>query len=90
MYSLSLISAMFEEAVPPIDAASANVNYGFDKVRFLSPVPSGSEIAGSFTLVAINERGKGQFLFRYNVTMNIKEVVKPAVHAEWLVMHVMA
>lgn len=90
MYSLSLISVMFEEAVPPVEGAAANVNYGFDKVRFLSPVPSGSEIDGSFTLVGIDERGKGQFLFRYNVTMNIKDVVKPAVHAEWLVMHVLA
>lgn len=88
MFTLSLVSAMFEQAVGPLDGVATNVNYGFDKVRFLSPVPAGSEICGTFTLSGIEERAKGQFLFRYSVTMNIKGVTKPALIAEWLVMHI--
>jgi acyl dehydratase len=90
MLSLSMISAMFYEAVPPVEGVATSVNYGFDKVRFLSPVPSGSEINGAFTLSAVEDRGKGQYLFRYTVTMQARGATKPAVHAEWLVLHVMA
>jgi len=90
MLSLSMISAMFYEAVPVVEGASMSVNYGFDKVRFLAPVPSGSELNGTFTLAAVEDRGKGQHLFRYTVTMQVKGTAKPAVYAEWLVMHVIA
>lgn len=89
MLSLSMISAMFYEAVPPVEGVAMSVNYGFDKVRFLSPVPSGSELNGSFTLAAVEDRGKGQYLVRYTVSMQAKGAAKPAVHAEWLVLHVM-
>jgi acyl dehydratase len=90
MLSLSMISVMFYEAVPPVEGVATSVNYGFDKVRFLSPVPSGAELNGTFTLFAVEDRGKGQYLFRYTVTMQAKGAAKAAVHAEWLVMHVMA
>ncbi|WP_416799362.1 hypothetical protein [Ciceribacter azotifigens] len=66
------------------------VNYGFDKVRFISPVPSSADIRGSFVLDAIEERDTGQFLFRYTVTMKIAGTAKPAVHAEWIILHVLA
>ncbi|MBX9455293.1 MAG: MaoC family dehydratase [Rhizobium sp.] len=90
MLSLSLISVMFNEAVPPVEGVAMSLNYGFDKVRFLSPVPSDSEIRGSFTLSGIEQRGERQYLFRYTVTMQVRGAAKPAVHAEWLVMHVLA
>jgi acyl dehydratase len=90
MLSLSLISVMFYEAVPSVEGVATSVNYGFDKVRFLSPVPSGAEINGSFVLSSIEDRGKGQFLFRYAVTMQARGAAKPAVYADWLVMHVLA
>lgn len=90
MLSLSMISAMFYEAVPPVEGARMSVNYGFDKVRFLSPVPPGAELNGTFKLAAVEDRGKGQHLFRYTVTMQAKAATGPVVHAEWLVMHVMA
>jgi acyl dehydratase len=90
MLSLSMISAMFYEAVPAVEGVATSVNYGFDKVRFLSPVPSGSEINGSFTLKVVEERGKGQYLFRFTFTMQAKGATRPAVHADWLVMQVLA
>jgi acyl dehydratase len=89
MLSLSMISAMFYEAVPPVEGASASLNYGFDKVRFLSPVPSGSEISGSFTLSGLDARGDGRHLFRYGVTMQVRGASRPAIHADWLVMHIL-
>ena len=46
--TLSLASAMSYDAVKPLDGVVMGVNYGFDKLRFLAPVPAGSRIRGRF------------------------------------------
>lgn len=88
--SLSLLSVMSFEAVPPLGGASHSVNYGFDRIRFLTPVASGSEIQGIFTLAAIEPRGNGDFLFRFSATIRARNAERPALHADWLVLQVMA
>lgn len=88
--TLSMLSVMSFEAVPPVAGASHSLNYGFDKVRFLAPVPSGAEIQGTFTLAAIEARGEGQYLFRYAAAIRARDAERPALHADWLVLHVMA
>ena len=40
--TLSLASAMSYDAVERLDGVVMGVNYGFDKLRFLAPVPAGS------------------------------------------------
>ena len=42
--TLSLLSAMTYDAVPPLEGVVMGVNYGFDKLRFLAPVPAGSVV----------------------------------------------
>jgi acyl dehydratase len=88
--SLSLLSVMSYEAVPPLAGAAYSVNYGFDRVRFLAPVPSGAEINGTFTLAAIEARPNQRYLFRYAVTVRARNAERPALHADWLVLQVMA
>ena len=39
---------MAYSALPKIEGAVHGVNYGFDKVRFLHPVRSGSRVRGHF------------------------------------------
>jgi len=39
--TLSLASAMSYDAVAPLEGVVMGVNYGFDKLRFLAPVPAG-------------------------------------------------
>ena len=46
--TLSMLSAMYYDAVPAIDGAELGVNYGFNKLRFLSPVKAGSLCAWTF------------------------------------------
>ena len=87
--TLSMLSAMSFEAVPPVEGASHSVNYGFDKIRFLAPVPSGVEINATFTLAALEARGDGQYLFRYAATIRARDAERPALHADWLVLQVM-
>ena len=48
---MSLMSIMSYEVMPVIEGTAMGVNYGFDKLRFLSPVRAGSRVRGRFTLM---------------------------------------
>lgn len=82
--SLSLLSAMIFETVPPIAGAEMGVNYGFDKVRFISPVKSGAQIRARFKLVGLTTRPSGWVHVDYDVTVEIDGSLKPALTARWL------
>jgi acyl dehydratase len=60
------------------------LNYGFDKVRFTAPVPTGKRIRGRFVLRDMIERSAGQWLSTLTVTIEIEGESKPAAIAEWL------
>ena len=81
--TLSMLAAMAYDALPDIAGATVGMNYGFDKVRFLSPVPSGSKIRGRFRLIQV-QRKSGQVITKYAVTVEIDGGEKPALAAEWL------
>ena len=49
--TMSLMSIMSYEVMPVIEGTTMGVNYGFDKLRFLSPVRAGSRVRGRFTLM---------------------------------------
>ena len=82
--SLSLLSRMAAEATLLPDGLKMAVNYGFDRVRFLAPVRSGSRVRGRFVLDSVEEKAAGQVLMRHNVTVEIEGETKPALTAEWL------
>ena len=82
--TLSLLSRMAAEGMLVPDNVQMAVNYGFDRVRFLSPVKSGKRVRGRFTLDSIEEKAPGQWLLRHNVTVEIEGEDKPALTAVWL------
>ena len=84
--TLSMLSAMAEDAVPPIEGLIHSVNYGFDRIRFISPVSSGKRIRGRFELIAINV-GDGEITQTLKVTVEIEDSDKPALVAEWITRH---
>ncbi|MFT4911569.1 MAG: acyl dehydratase [Brevundimonas sp.] len=86
--TLSLLSAMTYDAVPPLEGVVMGVNYGFDKIRFLAPVPAGSNVRGRFRLVSAEDKGGGRWLLKHAVTVEIEGSDKPALVAEWLGMQV--
>ena len=88
--TLSLLSAMAYSALPRIEGAAHGVNYGFDRVRFLHPVPSGSRVRAHFTLKSVTPRSAGEWQLSYEVGVEIEGVRKPALAATWLTMQVMA
>lgn len=82
--TLSLLSKFSEGAGLVIEGVKMGVNYGFEKVRFLAPVPSGSNVRGKFILKEAVEKKPGQFLLTYEVTVEIEGADKPALIADWL------
>jgi len=84
--TLSLLSKFSEGAGLVLEGIKMGVNYGFEKVRFIAPVPSGSKTRGRFVLKDSVEKKPGQFLLTYEVTVEIEGAEKPALIADWLAM----
>jgi acyl dehydratase len=82
--TLSLLSRMAADAMLRPDKIKMGVNYGFEKVRFLAPVRSGSRVRGRFRLDRFEEKRPGQYQFVHEVTVEIEGEDKPALIAEWI------
>lgn len=89
--SLSLVAGIpFDQEIGLIlEGTKMGLNYGLDKVRFLSPVPVDSEVRIRMKCIDISEKNPGQYLAKTEVTMEIKGVEKPAFVAETLSMFVL-
>lgn len=88
--TLSLASAMSYDAVERLDGVAIGINYGFDKLRFLAPVPAGSKVRGRFKLLSAEDKGGGRWLIKHELTVEIEGSDKPALIAEWLAMQIVA
>lgn len=82
--TLSLLSHFAESSLPAFPDKVIGINYGFDKVRFLSPVRVGSRIRGKFTLARADERKPGQIQLVQSCSVEIEGSDTPALAAEWL------
>ena len=87
--TLSLASAMSYDAVRPLDGVVMGVNYGFDKLRFLTPVRAGRRVRGRFKLLSAEDKGGGRWLLKHELTVEIDGEDKPALVAEWLAMQML-
>jgi acyl dehydratase len=58
------------------------VNYGWNKVRFPTPVPAGSRIRGSVETLAVDEVGGGWYQITQKWTVEVEGSEKPACVAE--------
>jgi acyl dehydratase len=83
---LSLIApATFEVLTRPLGVAQA-LNYGLDKVRFLSPVKVGSRVRNRIRLLSIEDKGQGRVLIATENTIEIDGETRPALIAAALVL----
>jgi acyl dehydratase len=81
--SLSLLSVLGKSAMS-VGGVRMGINYGLNRVRFVSPVPAGARIHGRFTLATLEEI-KGGVQATWNVTVERDGGDKPCCVAEWLV-----
>jgi acyl dehydratase len=84
--TLSMLVPMLAGAVEK-PTVQMSVNYGFNKVRFLSPVKSGKRVRGHVKLLEMAEKRPGQWQQTVEVTVEIEGEDKPALLAEWIFMH---
>jgi acyl dehydratase len=69
---------------PEIEGARMGINYGGNKVRFLTPVHSGKRVRGRFRLLSFDEKRPGQWQQTVEFTVEIEGNDKPALIAEWI------
>ncbi|MCP3908200.1 MAG: MaoC family dehydratase [Oceanicoccus sp.] len=86
--SLSMLSHFAESTGLIIDGAHTFINYGFDKVRFLTPVKVDSKIRATATVISLVEKNPGQFVLTTNMVVEIEGEEKPALIAEWVSMQI--
>ena len=82
--TMSLMSIMSYEVMPVLEGTTMGVNYGFDKLRFISPVRAGRRVRGRFTLMEAKLRKSNELQSRTSVTVEIEGEEKPALVADWI------
>jgi acyl dehydratase len=82
--TLSLIASMMPEGAIVLKGIKMGLNYGFERVRFLLPVPSGARIRARHRLKNFEDKGGGRFVVTTEVTIEIEGQDKPALIADWL------
>ena len=86
---LSLFSNFAVQAAVALERAQVSINYGFEKLRFLTPVVSGTRVRGRFVLADAVERKPDQWLLSYDVTVEIEDQSKPAIVARWITLQIL-
>ena len=79
---LSQLQMSLKRPFPP--GAKMAVNYGFERVRFVSPVRSGSKIRSISTLKSVEEKRPGQLQQLADIVVEIEGAEKPALTADWI------
>ncbi|RDE05478.1 MaoC family dehydratase [Sphingomonas aracearum] len=71
---------------PQIEGLKMGINYGGNKTRFITPVPSGARVRGRFKLLELAEKKPNQWQQTTEFTVEIEGRDKPALIAEWMSM----
>lgn len=82
--TLSMLAPLQEEIGVIPEGTRQAINFGLDKLRFLTPVKAGARIRMRVTLLSVEDRGKGRLLLRTANTFDIEGAEKPALTAESL------
>ncbi len=89
-FTVSMLSYLFE-SIPhaennPFRDAVTMVNYGFNKLRFISPVLVGKRIRATRKMTSARAKGEEWVQITYDVGVEIEGETNPAIKAEWLVL----
>lgn len=82
--TLALLGGLGPKVIPPVAGSVMGFNYGFNRLRFVTPVRTGSRVRARFVLKGFEEKAPKQYTSTYDVTVEIEGLGKPALVAEWL------
>jgi len=81
--TLSLATALLANTIA-VDGAQMIINYGCDRIRFVSAVPAGSRVRGRFTIAAVEEV-RDSLQVTWGVVIEREGQEKPSVVLDWKV-----
>ena len=81
--TLSMLSAMSYDIQPDVPGLVQGLNYGFERLRFVSPVRAGQRIRGRFEVGEVVEK-PGRYDVTWDVSVEIEGAEKPAIVAKWI------
>src|SRR6266404_60617 len=81
--TLSLLSPLIRESIQFTGLRMA-INYGLDRVRFVSPVPSGARLRARIVATEVREVSGG-YQVTWSITVEREGESKPSCVAEWIV-----
>jgi acyl dehydratase len=81
--TLSLLTALLRDSVA-VEGSRMTLNYGLNRVRFVSPVPSGSRVRARIGLGNAEDLGDSIQAI-WNITVEREGSDRPAAAAEWVV-----
>ena len=84
--TLSILSHLAERTFSFADRRMG-INYGLNRVRFTSPVKTGSRVRARFTLGKLEKLEGNGMQVTWNVTMEAEGQQKPVLVAEWIGRH---
>lgn len=79
-----LRSALGEHPAGPAEGSGYYLNYGFDRLRLLTPVRVGSRVRGRFSQLRQVQDEAGRWKTTFGCTIEIEGGDRPALVAEWL------
>src|SRR6187551_531489 len=85
---LSLAAGHRQRDFPPVSDAALVLNYGLDRLRFTSPVFSGSRVRYHSRVVAAEPRGVGRTLLRQEAHLEVEGQEQPALVAQLLALYI--
>lgn len=88
--SLSLLSYLNAQSPIAPDDTAVVINYGSDKVRYLTPVAVGKRIRSRQKVLEASEKQPGRWLVKTAVTVDIEGEKTPALIAEILFMFIVS
>ncbi|HSM85648.1 MAG TPA: MaoC family dehydratase [Candidatus Limnocylindrales bacterium] len=83
--TLSLLAYFMQEFIGVKQGVRMGLNYGLNRLRFVSPVRAGTNIRARFTLQSVKDVGPAGLEAEYNASVETEGGDKPALVAEWLV-----
>ena len=86
LLSLSL-TPMFMRSVMGLKGLKNTLNYGADRIRYLSPVPAGSKLRGRVSVAEAEDVPPNGLRVHYRVTIEIEGGQRPACVAELIALH---
>jgi acyl dehydratase len=84
--TLALLTHLSQSAEMVPEGIDYGINLGFERLRFLAPVPVDSSIRLKATALAAEARGPGRWTLKSRCNIEVRETEKVALSAIWTVL----